>query len=141
MTKSEAQTRSDLTGKQLERSGWHVTALTQVVSEFDILTSLPRVFPNRADLTKDTQFSDFQFSDYVLLGKDSKPLVLVEAMDERIIKKATLLWHEDKKRIDPQKRPLALEWMRGKHLIPTDFGKHTKLNSVEPEPEFLLMTK
>ncbi len=42
MTKTEAQTRSELIDKQLAQSGWNVKDPTQVVEEFDILTSPPR---------------------------------------------------------------------------------------------------
>jgi len=41
MTKSEAQTRSELIDQQLAQSGWNVKDPTQVVEEFDILTALP----------------------------------------------------------------------------------------------------
>jgi len=41
MSKTEAQTRSDLIDKQLAQSGWNVADPTQVVEEFDILTVLP----------------------------------------------------------------------------------------------------
>ena len=38
MTKSEAQTRSELVDQQLAQSGWNVKDPTQVVEEFDIST-------------------------------------------------------------------------------------------------------
>ena len=41
MTKSEAQTRSELIDQQLAKAGWDVKDPTQVVEEFDILTELP----------------------------------------------------------------------------------------------------
>ena len=41
MTKSEAQTRSELIDQQLALAGWNVKDPTQVVEEFDILTELP----------------------------------------------------------------------------------------------------
>ena len=74
MTKSEAQTRAELIDQQLAQSGWNVKDPTQVVEEFDILTSLPE------DVSEPrTPYEGRQFSDYVLLGKDRKPLAVVEA--------------------------------------------------------------
>ena len=74
MTKSEAQTRSELIDRQLAQSGWNVKDPTQVIEEFDILTALPEgvVEPR-------TPYEGHQFSDYVLLGKDRKPLAVIEA--------------------------------------------------------------
>lgn len=74
MTKSEAQTRAELIDKQLERSGWNVKDLTQVVEEYDIQTVLPFGVAEPHIL-----YDGHQFSDYVLLGKDGKPLAVVEA--------------------------------------------------------------
>jgi type I restriction enzyme R subunit len=74
MTKSEAQTRSELIDQQLAQSGWNVKDPTQVVEEFDILTELP------SGVTEPrTPYEGHQFSDYVLLGKDRKPLAVIEA--------------------------------------------------------------
>ncbi len=74
MANSEAQTRAELIDKQLEGSGWNVKDPTQVVEEFDILTlPLERVAEPR------TRYEGHQFSDYVLLGKNGKPLAVVEA--------------------------------------------------------------
>jgi type I restriction enzyme R subunit len=70
MTKTEAQTRSELVDKQLAHSGWNVKDPTQVVEEFDILKDLP---------DDSIPFEGHEFSDYVLLGKDSKPLAIIEA--------------------------------------------------------------
>ncbi|MDD2775084.1 MAG: type I restriction-modification enzyme R subunit C-terminal domain-containing protein [Gallionella sp.] len=74
MTKSEAQTRSELIDQQLALSGWNVKDPTQVIEEFDILTGLPEgIFePN-------SPYQGHQFSDYVLLGKNGKPLAVIEA--------------------------------------------------------------
>ena len=74
MTRTEAQTRAELIDKQLATSGWNVNEPTQVVEEFDIKTRLP-------DGVKEprTKYEGHQFSDYVLLGKDGKPLAVVEA--------------------------------------------------------------
>jgi len=74
MTKSEAQTRSELIDIQLAQSGWNVKDPTHVVEEFDILTSLPEGVAEPR-----TPYEGHQFSDYVLLGKDRKPLAVIEA--------------------------------------------------------------
>lgn len=74
MTKTEAQTRAELIDKSLATSGWNISDPTQVVEEFDILTDLSEgVKEARAS------YKGHQFSDYVLLGKDAKPLAVVEA--------------------------------------------------------------
>jgi len=74
MSKSEAQTRADLIDQQLALSGWNVKDPTQVVEEFDILTALPVGVAEPR-----TPYEGHQFSDYVLLGKDRKPLAVIEA--------------------------------------------------------------
>lgn len=74
MTKSETQTRSELIDQQLALSSWNVKDPTQVVEEFDILTSLPEGVAEPR-----TPYEGHQFSDYVLLGKDRKPLAVIEA--------------------------------------------------------------
>ncbi len=74
MTQTEAQTRSQLIDQQLAQSGWNVKDPTQVVEEFDILTELPEGVSEPR-----TPYEGHQFSDYVLLGKDRKPLAVVEA--------------------------------------------------------------
>ncbi|PKY10546.1 restriction endonuclease subunit R [Acidithiobacillus marinus] len=74
MTRTEAQTRSELIDSQLTQSGWNVKDPTQVIEEFDILTPLPLGVAEPR-----TPYEGHQFSDYVLLGKDRKPLAVVEA--------------------------------------------------------------
>ena len=74
MTKSEAQTRSEIIDQQLSQAGWNVKDPTQVVEEFDILTALPEGVAEAR-----TPYEGHQFSDYVLLGKDRKPLAVIEA--------------------------------------------------------------
>lgn len=74
MTKTEAQTRSELIDQQLALAGWDVKDPTQVVEEFDILTALPDGVAEPR-----TPYEGHQFSDYVLLGKDRKPLAVIEA--------------------------------------------------------------
>lgn len=73
MAKSEAQTRAELIAKQLEGAGWNVKDPTQVIEEFDIL-----ITPSEKIAEPRTP-EGHQFSDYVLLGKNGKPLAVVEA--------------------------------------------------------------
>lgn len=74
MTYSEAATRSALIDNALGQSGWNVKDPTQVVEEFDIKVGLaPGVKEPR------TPYEGHKFSDYVLLGKDGKPLAVIEA--------------------------------------------------------------
>ncbi|HEY6094872.1 MAG TPA: DEAD/DEAH box helicase family protein [Gallionellaceae bacterium] len=74
MVQSEAQTRKELIDRQLAVSGWNVKDVTQVVEEFDILLPLPDGVAEPR-----TKYEGHQFSDYVLLGKDRKPLAVIEA--------------------------------------------------------------
>ncbi|NUY03541.1 type I restriction endonuclease subunit R [Paraburkholderia youngii] len=74
MTKSEAQTRGELIDRQLALAGWNVKDPTQVIEEFNILTGLSDGMDE-----PHTFHEGRQFSDYVLLGKDRKPLAVVEA--------------------------------------------------------------
>ncbi|WP_432668654.1 DEAD/DEAH box helicase family protein [Pseudomonas umsongensis] len=74
MFQSEAQTRAELIDQQLAQSGWDVNDPTQVVEEFDILTVLPE-----GAAEPGTLYGTHEFSDYVLLGKDRKPLAVIEA--------------------------------------------------------------
>ena len=74
MSKSEAQTRADFIDQQLKCSGWNVNDPTQVILEYDIITYPPEVVAE-----PQPQYAGHQFSDYVLLGRDGKPLAVVEA--------------------------------------------------------------
>jgi len=74
MFQSEAQTRSELIDQQLAQSGWNVKDLTQVIEEFGISNTFPEDIAEAP-----TTYEGHQFSDYVLLGKDRKPLAVIEA--------------------------------------------------------------
>ena len=71
--KTEAQTRKEIIDNRLKQAGWNVSDRTQVIEEFDIIVD--------SNLVQEalTAYSGHQFSDYVLLGKDGKPLAVVEA--------------------------------------------------------------
>ncbi|HTA63222.1 MAG TPA: DEAD/DEAH box helicase family protein [Bacteroidia bacterium] len=74
MSGNEAKTRKEIIDKRLQVAGWNVSDHTQVVEEFDI-----DVRPRLGVEEPLTKYSGHQFSDYVLLGKDGKPLAVVEA--------------------------------------------------------------
>lgn len=54
--------------------GWNVTDPTQVIAELDIIVNLPEGITE-----PQTYYQGHQFCDYVLLGRDAKPLAIVEA--------------------------------------------------------------
>lgn len=81
--KTEHQTRKDIIDLALEASGWNLNDPTQVVEEFDIL-----VKPANSLAETASRYEGHQFSDYVLLGKDGKPIAVVEA--KRTSKEAAL---------------------------------------------------
>ncbi len=69
--KNEKLTRKEIIDHRLKQAGWNVTDRTQVIEEFDIhLTVVEEPI---------TPYAGHQYSDYVLLGKDGKPLAVVEA--------------------------------------------------------------
>jgi type I restriction enzyme R subunit len=72
--KSEAETRKELIDEKLQNAGWDVNNLAQVSQEFDIPVPLPVGVSEPR-----TPYEGHQFSDYVLLGRDAKPLAVVEA--------------------------------------------------------------
>ncbi|MEI7694855.1 MAG: hypothetical protein WCI64_04305 [Chlorobium sp.] len=59
--------------KLLLQVGWSVNDPAQVVEEFDI----PGCLPDGAQ-EPPTPYEGHQFSDYVLLGKDRRPIAVVE---------------------------------------------------------------
>lgn len=72
--KNEKHTRKEIIDIRLQTAGWNVNDVTQVIEEFDIAVPLPYGVDEPR-----TQYEGHQFSDYVLLGKDGKPLAVVEA--------------------------------------------------------------
>ncbi|HMW32190.1 MAG TPA: DEAD/DEAH box helicase family protein [bacterium] len=71
--KNEKLTRKEIIDNRLKQAGWNVTDRTQVVEEFDIIVDKNLV------QEASTPYAGHQYSDYVLLGKDGKPLAVVEA--------------------------------------------------------------
>ncbi|MDO7173460.1 DEAD/DEAH box helicase family protein [Mariniflexile sp. AS56] len=66
---NESTTRKELIDIHLKEAGWDVVDRTQVVAEFVV---------NNVNETSET-YSNNQFADYVLLGKNGKPIAVVEA--------------------------------------------------------------
>ena len=74
MPATEAQTRKEIIDLKLRDAGWDVGDCTQVVQEFGIRREASAEV-REAQAAYGTQ----EFSDYVLLGRDGKPLAVVEA--------------------------------------------------------------
>lgn len=69
--KTEKLTRKEIIDQRLTQAGWNMTDRTQVIEEFDIHLTVVE--------EPTTPYTGHQYSDYVLLGKDGKPLAVVEA--------------------------------------------------------------
>ncbi|MBK9380219.1 MAG: DEAD/DEAH box helicase family protein [Chitinophagaceae bacterium] len=69
--KNEKLTRKEIIDNRLKQAGWNATDRTQVVEEFDIHLTVVE--------EPATPYAGHQYSDYVLIGKDGKPLAVVEA--------------------------------------------------------------
>jgi len=69
--KTEKLTRKEIIDLRLKQADWNVTDRTQVVEEFDIHLNIVE--------EPATPYAGHQYSDYVLLGRDGKPLAVVEA--------------------------------------------------------------
>lgn len=72
--KTEKETRKTLIDNRLFQSGWDVHDHAKVVEEFDINIEHPESVKE-----PETLYGAHQYSDYILLGKDGKPLAVVEA--------------------------------------------------------------
>ena len=69
--KTEKLARKEIIDNRLRQAGWNVTDHTKVIEEFDIRLTVVE--------EPSTPYGGHQYSDYVLLGKDGKPLAVVEA--------------------------------------------------------------
>lgn len=74
MSPTEAETRKEIIDIKLKEAGWNIKDRSQVIEEFDIEVGLPEGVAEPR-----TEYDGHQFSDYVLMGKDGKPLAVVEA--------------------------------------------------------------
>lgn len=71
---TEAETRKELIDRKLQIAGWDVTNRSQVVPEYEIEVPLPDGVSEPR-----TPYEGYQYSDYVLLGRDGRPVAVVEA--------------------------------------------------------------
>lgn len=69
---NEATTRKQLINNELLEAGWNINDQSQVVIEYNIALDSSINEPN-------SKYTTTQFSDYVLLGKNGKPLAVIEA--------------------------------------------------------------
>jgi type I restriction enzyme, R subunit len=69
---NEKQTRQQLIDLRLQQAGWNVADRTQVIEEFFVPININEL--NEPETPYNTQFCD-----YILLGKDGKPLAVIEA--------------------------------------------------------------
>ena len=79
--RTEAETRKELIDTKLNAAGWDVNNHTQVSQEFDISVPIPdsnHRFEFEVAEPR-TQYEGHQYSDYVLFGRDGKPVAVVEA--------------------------------------------------------------
>lgn len=77
---SESQTRKDVIDLHLKQAGWDVADRTQVVPEFFVFSNDATNEPKKSIRESGGVFgAQREFSDYVLLGKNGKPLAVIEA--------------------------------------------------------------
>ncbi len=72
--KNESATRKEIIDHKLLLAGWDVENRTNVVLEYDIVVGLPEGVQEPM-----SQYQGHQYCDYVLMGRDGKPLAVVEA--------------------------------------------------------------
>lgn len=71
---NEAQTRKTLIDTKLAEAGWNINNVTQVNTEY-----LINIDNGNEVSEPESVYKSNQFSDYVLLGKNGKPIAIVEA--------------------------------------------------------------
>lgn len=76
---SESDTRKHLIDQLLKEAGWHAADPTQVIQEFYVDPSQSISAAGSAAREQSPAYSTREFSDYVLLGRNGKPLAVVEA--------------------------------------------------------------
>lgn len=74
---TETATRKEIIDTRLRKAGWNLTDRTQVIEEFFVSTAGDE--DEEAGRMSGLQSSFREFSDYVLIGKNGKPLAVVEA--------------------------------------------------------------
>jgi type I restriction enzyme, R subunit len=77
---TESATRKEIIDARLQLAGWNVSDRTQVVEEFIVTLVDDGDGATKLDLRENSDdYGVREFSDYVLLGKNGKPLAVVEA--------------------------------------------------------------
>ena len=77
---SESATRSEIIDFRLRSAGWNVTDRTQVITEFFVSPIEDSGIAMTSGLRDSrSSFGGREFSDYVLLGRNGKPIAVVEA--------------------------------------------------------------
>ena len=77
---TESATRKEIIDLRLQEAGWNVADRTQVIDEFFVSTIGDGSSPTNPPLReKSATYTCREFSDYVLLGKNGKPIAVVEA--------------------------------------------------------------
>ena len=77
---SERRTRIEVIDLRLKNAGWDVSDLTQVVPEYFVPHHTEEVIVSKSTRESTGLYaSQREFSDYVLLGRNGKPLAVVEA--------------------------------------------------------------
>lgn len=71
---SELETRNEIIDRRLKEAGWDISDRTQVIEEYFLPLASNQMLRENAPI-----FGSHEFSDYVLLGKNGKPLAVVEA--------------------------------------------------------------
>ena len=71
---TEKRTRKEIIDNRLQLAGWDVTNNMQVVEEYNFSVGLPEGVEGPLH-----EYQGQRFCDYVLLGRDGKPLGVVEA--------------------------------------------------------------
>lgn len=71
--KNEKLTRKEIIDIRLKTAGWNLQDRTQVVEEYDIIVD------ENSINERINPYSGHQYSDYVLIGRDGKPLAVIEA--------------------------------------------------------------
>jgi len=71
---TESATRKEIIDSRLNEAGWNIADRTQVIEEYFVSLA-----GDSASVTAPALRSSREFSDYVLLGKNGRPLAVVEA--------------------------------------------------------------
>jgi type I restriction enzyme, R subunit len=76
---SESTTRKEIIDRRLNDAGWSVADRTQVIEEFFVSSSTASSSNESVMREPQAAYGNREFSDYVLLGKNGKPIAVVEA--------------------------------------------------------------